>query len=56
MLFVGLFLALPSFVALALALLLITAVHLQVRIEERVLNRELGAEYQNYRREVRRSI
>lgn len=56
MLFVGLFLALPSIATLVLVLVLVVAVHLQVRIEERVLELELGAEYSNYRREVRRWI
>ncbi|AQZ54269.1 methyltransferase family protein [Martelella mediterranea] len=55
-LFFGLFLALPSLATLALTLVLIVAVHLQVRIEERVLDLELGVEYRNYRRDVHRWI
>ncbi|MEH6721552.1 MAG: methyltransferase [Aurantimonas endophytica] len=54
MLFVGLLLALPSIIPFALTLSLILAVHLQVRIEERVLEHDLGADYHNYRRDVRR--
>ncbi|MAA99664.1 MAG: hypothetical protein CMN87_08550 [Stappia sp.] len=54
MLFIGLFLALPSLTTLALALALVVAVLLQVRIEERVMERDLGTEYLNYRRAVRR--
>lgn len=56
MLFLGLALALPNLIQLTLTFLLISAVHLQVRIEERVLDRDLGYEYQTYRREVRRWI
>lgn len=56
MLFVGLAFALPNLIQLALTFVLIAAVHLQVRIEEQVLNRDLGAEYQTYCREVRRWI
>ncbi len=54
MLFIGLLLVLPSLIQLALTLSLILAVHLQVRIEERVLEHDLGADYHNYRRDVRR--
>lgn len=56
MLFLELALALPNLIQLTLTLLLLAAVHLQVRIEERVLERDLGDEYQTYRREVRRWI
>ncbi|MBX3491370.1 MAG: isoprenylcysteine carboxylmethyltransferase family protein [Parvibaculum sp.] len=56
LLFVGMFLVLPSFIALALVSMLIVAVYLQVCIEERVLDREFGDEYRNYCRKVRRWI
>lgn len=56
MLFIGLLIALPSLIQLALTLMLIIAVHLQVRIEEQVLDRDLGADYRDYRCEVRRWI
>ncbi|HRD74382.1 MAG: methyltransferase [Candidatus Accumulibacter sp.] len=56
MLFLGLALALPNLIQFTLSFLLLAAVHRQVRIEERVLEGDLGAEYQTYRREVRRWI
>jgi len=56
MLFIGLAIALPSPVQSALTAILIVAVYLQVRIEERVLDRDLGGEYQRYCRQVRRWI
>lgn len=53
-LFAGIAIVLPSIFQLVLTLSLILAVHLQVRIEERVLEHDLGADYQTYRRDVRR--
>ncbi|AQS65081.1 hypothetical protein AGRHK599_LOCUS3020 [Rhizobium rhizogenes] len=53
-LFVGLVLVFPSVLQLAVAIALVIAVSLQVTIEERVLTKELGPEYDAYRRRVRR--
>lgn len=54
LLFAGLVLVLPSVLQLAVALALTVAVILQVKIEERVLAKELGPAYDAYRRRVRR--
>jgi protein-S-isoprenylcysteine O-methyltransferase Ste14 len=56
LLFIGLFLVFPSIVQGALTAALITAVVLQVRIEERVLAATLGAPYADYSRRVGRWI
>ncbi|MGL4974098.1 MAG: methyltransferase family protein [Bosea sp. (in: a-proteobacteria)] len=56
LLFIGLFLVFPSIVQGALTAALITAVVLQVRIEERVLAVTLGAPYADYSRRVGRWI
>lgn len=56
MLFLGLAAALPSVIQFALPLMLIVAVYLQVRIEERVLDRDFGTDHRAYRCEVRRWI
>lgn len=56
LLFAGLLLASPNFVTLSFLLVLIVAVHLQVLIEERILNEDLGDAYQIYCRKVRRWI
>lgn len=53
-LFAGLWLVFPTPVQMAVTLALIVAAVLQVRIEERVLARELGQPYSDYRRRVRR--
>lgn len=53
-LFAGLVLVFPSVQQLAVAIALVIAVSLQVTIEERVLTKELGPEYDAYRRRVRR--
>ncbi|PYG55879.1 isoprenylcysteine carboxylmethyltransferase family protein [Rhizobium sp. UGM030330-04] len=53
-LFAGLVLVFPSILQLAVAIALVIAVSLQVTIEERVLTKELGPEYDAYRRRVRR--
>jgi protein-S-isoprenylcysteine O-methyltransferase Ste14 len=53
-LFVGLFLVLPSVVQVTLTLLLLIAIRLQVKIEERVLTASLGQPYVDYKRRVRR--
>ncbi|PZP53340.1 MAG: hypothetical protein DI595_03820 [Agrobacterium fabrum] len=54
LLFAGLVLVFPSVLQLAVALALTVAVILQVKIEERVLAKELGPAYDAYRRRVRR--
>lgn len=54
LLFVGLFIVLPSLIQAALTLALLTAIVLQVRIEERVLQATLGEPYRDYQRRVRR--
>lgn len=54
LLFVGLFLVLPGVIQALLTAALLVAVHLQVRIEETVLVRELGAPYVAYCQRVRR--
>lgn len=54
LLFVGLFLVLPSLIQGALTLALLVAIALQVRIEERVLLRSLGQPYRDYQQRVRR--
>jgi protein-S-isoprenylcysteine O-methyltransferase Ste14 len=56
LLFTGLFLARPGLVELALALAVLIAIALQVRIEESVLRRDLGAPYLAYQRRVNRWI
>lgn len=53
-LFIGLFIVLPGIVQAALTAALLLAIVLQVRIEERVLQAELGTAYLAYRRRVRR--
>jgi protein-S-isoprenylcysteine O-methyltransferase Ste14 len=54
LLFVGLFIVLPSLIQAALTLALLIAIVLQVRIEERVLSQTLGEAYRDYRQRVRR--
>ncbi len=54
LLFVGLFLVLPSLIQGALTLALLVAIVLQVRIEERVLVRSLGQPYRDDQQRVRR--
>lgn len=54
LLFIGLFLVRPGLVELALALAVLVAITLQVRIEEGVLRRDLGAPYLAYQRRVNR--
>ncbi len=56
MLFAGLFLVFPGVVQGFLTLALITAVHLQVRIEERVLAQSLGEPYVAYTQRVSRWV
>ncbi|TQN59367.1 isoprenylcysteine carboxylmethyltransferase family protein [Agrobacterium tumefaciens] len=53
-LFAGLVLVFTTALQFAVAIALIVAVMLQVRIEERVLSKELGPAYDAYRRRVRR--
>lgn len=53
-LFAGLLLVRPDAVQLALTVAVVVAVWLQVRIEEKVLERDLGAPYRAYRLRVRR--
>ncbi|WP_052675483.1 methyltransferase family protein [Agrobacterium arsenijevicii] len=53
-LFAGLVLVFTSVLQLVVAIALIIAVVLQVKIEERVLAKELGPAYDAYRRKVRR--
>lgn len=54
LLFIGLFLVRPGLVELSLALAVLLAIALQVRIEEGVLRRDLGAPYLAYQRRVNR--
>ena len=54
LLFVGLVLVRPGPVELALALAVLIAIALQVRIEEGVLQRDLGTPYHAYQRRVNR--
>ena len=54
LLFVGLFFVFPGVVSLALTIALLVAIHLQVRIEERVLASNLGEPYAAYVRRVPR--
>jgi protein-S-isoprenylcysteine O-methyltransferase Ste14 len=54
LLFVGLFVVLPSLVQGALTLALLVAIRLQVAIEERVLSASLGAPYLAYKARVGR--
>ncbi|MCA0418174.1 MAG: hypothetical protein LCH80_05550 [Proteobacteria bacterium] len=54
LLFIGLLLVWPGLVELALALAVLLAIALQVRIEEGVLRRDLGAPYLAYQRRVNR--
>jgi protein-S-isoprenylcysteine O-methyltransferase Ste14 len=56
MLFVGLFIVLPSVVQAGLTLALLIAIGLQVRIEERVLLASLGEPYRLYQGRVRRWV
>ncbi|MCR4524084.1 MULTISPECIES: isoprenylcysteine carboxylmethyltransferase family protein [Bosea] len=56
LLFIGLFLVRPELVELAFALAVLVAIALQVRIEEGVLRRDLGARYLAYQRRVNRWI
>lgn len=53
-LFAGFFIARPDIVQFALATAVMLAVSLQVRIEEKVLERDLGAPYRAYAGRVRR--
>ncbi len=53
-LFAGFLLARPDWVQATLATAVVLAVWLQVRIEETVLTRDLGAPYEAYRKRVRR--
>ncbi|MFN6983380.1 MAG: methyltransferase family protein [Rhizobium oryzihabitans] len=53
-LFVGLVLVFTTVLQLAIAIVLVIAVMLQVKIEERVLSKELGPSYDAYRQRVRR--
>ncbi|WP_164985851.1 isoprenylcysteine carboxylmethyltransferase family protein [Bosea sp. Tri-44] len=54
LLFIGLFIVLPSLVQVALTLALLIAIRLQVAIEERVLAASLGQPYLAYKARVRR--
>ena len=54
LLFVGLFIVLPSLIQAALTLALLIAIRLQVAIEERVLAISLGQPYLAYKARVRR--
>lgn len=56
LLFVGLFLVRPGPIELALAVAVLVAMALQVRIEEGVLRRDLGAPYLAYQRRVNRWV
>lgn len=56
LLFVGLFLVRPGLVESMLALAVLVAIAVQVRIEEDVLRRDLGAPYLAYQRRVRRWV
>lgn len=53
-LFAGFVVARPDIVQLALAAAVVLAVWLQVRVEEKVLERDLGKPYAAYRERVRR--
>ncbi|WLS08280.1 methyltransferase [Shinella sumterensis] len=53
-LFAGFVVARPDIVQLALAAAVVAAVWLQVRVEEKVLERDLGEPYAAYRERVRR--
>lgn len=54
LLFIGLFIVLPSLIQAALTLALLIAIRLQVGIEERVLAASLGQPYLAYKARVRR--
>ena len=54
LLFIGLFIVLPSLVQAALTLALLLAIRLQVGVEERVLAASLGQPYLAYKARVRR--
>ncbi|PZR89563.1 MAG: hypothetical protein DI537_20950 [Stutzerimonas stutzeri] len=54
LLFVGLFIVLPSLIQAALTIALLIAIVLQVRVEERVLSQTLGEPYRDYQQRVRR--
>lgn len=54
LLFLGLFIVLPSLIQATLTLSLLIAIVLQVRIEERVLDATLGQPYRDYKKRVRR--
>lgn len=56
LLFIGLFLVRPGLAELTLALAVLIAIALQVRIEEGVLRRDLGAPYLAYQRRVNRWV
>lgn len=56
LLFVGLFIVLPSIIQAGLTLALLVAIALQVRIEEGVLTVTLGEPYRDYQQRVRRWI
>lgn len=56
LLFIGLFLVRHDLVQLALALAVLIAITLQVRIEEDVLRRDLGEPYLAYQRRVNRWV
>lgn len=56
LLFVGLFFVFPGVISLALTIALLVAIHLQVKIEERVLAATLGQPYLDYMRRVRRWV
>ena len=53
-LFLGLFLVLPSLVQVTLTLAVLMAIRLQVAVEEHALESSLGAPYRDYRARVRR--
>ncbi|MDP3409807.1 isoprenylcysteine carboxylmethyltransferase family protein [Bosea sp. (in: a-proteobacteria)] len=54
LLFIGLFIVLPSLIQAVLTLALLVAIVLQVRIEERVLSQTLVQPYRDYQQRVRR--
>lgn len=56
LLFIGLLLVRPGLVELTLAFAVLIAIALQVRIEEGVLRRDLGAPYLAYQRRVNRWV
>ncbi len=56
LLFVGLFIVLPSLIQATLTLAVLIAIRLQIGIEERVLEASLGAPYLDYKRRVHRWI